>query len=156
MLRLRRGKLRDSVECEITIPISHLTYPINPIEHSKLRISENTFSNVYILFKCRNKIWIDHLLSAANLLTPLSFCWDLFVCTLVGVPDCALLQKGLALSFLHLLLNSTWKGFDLQNETLQVVYFLQSEHIFSFEKYIFFIVMPTSLFLSYPKLISLD
>jgi len=39
------------------------------------------------------------LSKCSNVLTPLFFCCDLFVSTLVGVPDFALLQKGLALSF---------------------------------------------------------
>jgi len=45
MLQLKRQQLKGSVECEITIPISQLTYPINPIKRSKFWISENTWSN---------------------------------------------------------------------------------------------------------------
>jgi len=45
-----------------------------------------------------------------------------------GVPDCAVLQKGLALSFASAF-ELNLKGFSLINESLQVVYFLQTEHL---------------------------
>jgi len=140
MLQLKCCQLRGSVECEIIIPISHLPYPIISIECSKFRISENTWSNVYILFKFRNKIWIDHLLSELskhyNILTSSLLLLGSFVRTLSsqkGVWGCARLYifaKGIGFEFLHLLLNSTWKGFNLLNESFTSYLLLQSEHIY--------------------------
>ncbi len=78
--------------------------------------------------------WPPSPKTSLKALTPFSVSVSVSACLLLFIQYLYWLDRVLHfctrdwLGALHLLLNSTWKGFNLINESLQVVLLLQSEH----------------------------